>query len=451
MAENLQITRGSTTEDESSRIASRVDRLSREATEMLQAMGRSLVSMLSTLVRSVKLNEPDDHAFEKPLGQLKEAMNQIVRREGKLELLGVLHKQSIYLNGMHIKVDANALENVRYLLEELRAKDVGCITMLRSVDTAELRRFIGIFSKEQPGVDVASEDGFKGKKLSSMKLEKWSRLEHTFENEHDERDESDARVDHKKFALTCYGRAIVFIRAYMESIREGRPIDASESLRVIQDFIDLSVGERAHILGLTTTRTDGEYLSYHQVNTCLLAIVLGQELGLTKPQLRDLGSIALFHDAGMGTVPDEILSKRGRLSPEDRQIINRAPLMAVQNILRERAVNRGTLLRLVTTFEHKVDFGTAVRDGQGNIQMIIPKANLGLYAKLISICATYDALTSKRPFRDAYGPEVALMLMWTELRSTFDPEILRVFMRVMAIRPIKVLTKRQQSITTGLL
>jgi hypothetical protein len=41
--------------------------------------------------------------------------------------------------------------------------------------------------------------------------------------------------------------------------------------------------------------------------------------------------------------------------------------------------------------------------------------------------------------------------MWTEMRNKFDPELLRVFMRVMAIAPIKVLTKRQQSITIGML
>jgi HD-GYP domain-containing protein (c-di-GMP phosphodiesterase class II) len=90
-----------------------------------------------------------------------------------------------------------------------------------------------------------------------------------------------------------------------------------------------------------------------------------------------------------------------------------------------------------------------VRDGQGNIQMIIPKANLGLYAKIIAIADTYDALGAKRPYRDAYGPEVSLMLMWTEMRNKFDPELLRVFMRVMAIQPIKVLTRRQQTLTIG--
>jgi HD-GYP domain-containing protein (c-di-GMP phosphodiesterase class II) len=180
-----------------------------------------------------------------------------------------------------------------------------------------------------------------------------------------------------------------------------------------------------------------------------MSIVFGQELGLTKPQLRDLGYIALFHDAGMGTVGDDILGKRGGLGPEEKAQIAKAPLVTVRNILSERSISRSTLLRLVTTFEHKADFGTAVRDAQGNIQMIIPKANLGTYAKIISICATYDALTSRRPFRDAYGPEVALMLMWTEMRNKFDPEMLRIFMRVMAIQPVKVLTRRQQNLAIG--
>ena len=440
MAENLQVARVSTAEEDSGR----VDLFSRESNEKLQAMGRSLVSALYMLIRSVKMYDPDNDVFAKPLGQLQETLNQIIRKDGKVELLGV--KQAFYLNGMLVKVDMSSLENVRYLLEEMRGKDVGGFTLLRSVTAAELKNFIWIFSKEQ--TEKSEEDGVAGKKLISLKLEKWSKLKDKLENE---KDESDARLDRKKYALTCYGRAIFFIRKYMESLRKGRPLNTSKSLRIIQDFVDISAEHRTHFLGLTTTRTDGEYLAYHQVNTCMMSVVLGHEMGLTKPQLRDLGYIALFHDAGMGTVPNEVLDKRGALTDEERVVINRAPLVAVRNILRERAINRGTLLRLVTTFEQKVEFGTAVRDGQGNIQMIIPKANLGLYAKLIAMCATFDALTSKRPFRDAYGPEVALMLMWTEMRNKFDPELLRVFMRVMAIQPVKVLTRRQQSLNIGLL
>ncbi len=429
MADNIQITAA---QEEN------VDSFGREHNEKLQALARTLISGLYMLVRSVKMYDPDNAVFHKPLVQLEDTINTIISRDGKLELIGV--KQSFYINGMLVKVDIAALDNVKFLLDEMRAKDVGGFTLLRPVQNQELKNFVWIFSKEQS--DEAAEDGTAGRKLVSMKLAKYSKLKEKIESD---KDESEARIDRKKYALTVYGRAIFFVRKYLASLKTEEPLNTSKSLRLIQDFVDISFEQRTHFLGLTTTHNEAEYLAYHHVNVCLMAIVFGAELGLTKPQLRDLGYIALFFDAGMGTIPEGLVAKRGGLSAEEKAIVHRAPLVAVRHILKEKAINRSTLMRVVTTFEFKVDFGTAVRDSQGNIQMIIPKANLGLYARLVSICATYDALTSKRPYRDAYGPEVSLMLMWTEMRNKFDPELLKVFMRVMAIQPIKVLTKRQQT------
>ncbi len=436
MAESIQLTKAADTEGES------VDTFAREHNEKLQVLARTLVSALYMLVRSVKMYDPENNVFDKPLIQLQDTINSIISRDGKLELMGV--KLSFYLNGMLVKVDMAALENVKYLLEEMRAKDVGGLTLLRSVTIPELKNFIWIFAKEQSG--NADEDGMAGKKLVSMRLAKWSKIKEKLAND---KTEADAKIDRKKYAMTCYGRGVFFVKKYMESLRAGKPINTSKALRVVQDLVDVSVDQKNHFLGLTTTKVDGEYLAYHQVNTCLMAIIFGVELGMTKNQLRDLGYIALFHDSGMAAVPDAVLAKRGALTADEKSAVAKAPLVAVRTILRERSINRATLLRLVTTFEHKADFGTAVRDSSGNIQMIIPKANLGIYSKIISICATYDALSSRRPYRDAYGPEVALMLMWTEMRNKFDPDLLKVFMRVMAIQPIKVMTRRQQNLSIG--
>ncbi|MFT3836446.1 MAG: hypothetical protein QM723_05555 [Myxococcaceae bacterium] len=430
MSDAIQIT-GANNESES------LDTFGREHSEKLQQMARTLISSLYMLVRSVKMYDPDNAVFDKPMAQLEDTINTIIRREGKLELMGV--KQSFYLNGMLVKVDMQALDNVRFLLDEMRAKDVGGFTLMRPVSVPELKNFVWIFSKEQP--DQAGEEGTKTRKLMSMKLARYSKLREKMDKE---KDEAEARIDRKKYALTVYGRAIFFIKKYMDSLKANKPLNTSKSLRIIQDFVDVSFDNRTHFLGLTTTKHDSDYLAYHHVNVCLMSVVFGTELGLTKPQLRDLGYIALFFDAGMGTIPANVLAKRGALTPEEKTLVQRAPLITVRNILREKAINRSTLMRVVTTLEFKTDFGTAVRDAQGNIQMIIPKANLGLYAKIIAICSTYDALTSQRPFRDAYGPEVGLMLMWTEMRNKFDPDLLKVFMRVMAIQPIKVLSRRQQ-------
>ncbi|NVJ24585.1 MULTISPECIES: HD-GYP domain-containing protein [Myxococcus] len=434
MAENLKITQN---QDEST------NEFGREHNEKLQALSRSMVAGLYMLVRSVKMYDPENGVFQKPLHQLQDIINQIIGKEGRLELAGV--KDSFYLNSMLVKVDLNSIENQRYLLTEMRAKDVGGFTLTKPVTVPELKNFIWIFSKEQSS--TSEEDGLAGRKLLNMRVAKFSKLKEKLDK--DMNNVGDQKVDRKKYAMTVYARSVFFLSKYLESVRAGKPLNASKALRLVQDFVDISYEQKTHFLGMTTMRREDDYLVYHQVNVCLSCIVFGAELGLTKPQLRDLGYIALFHDAGMTTLPEELATKRGALTPEERVAVQRAPLISVRNILMEKGFSRSTLLRVVTTFEHKTDFGTAVRDSRGNIQMIIPKTNLGAYAKIIAICDAYDALTSKRPYRDAYGPEVALMLMWTEMRNKFDPELLEVFMRVMAIQPVKVLSKRQQSLSVS--
>jgi HD-GYP domain-containing protein (c-di-GMP phosphodiesterase class II) len=435
MAENLKITQAQTDS---------ADNYGRAHSEKLQVLARGMVSGLYMLVRSVKMYDPDNAVFEKPLSQLQELVNQIISKEGKLDLVGV--KDSFYLNNMLVKVDLNAIDNQRYLLSEMRAKDVGGFSVTKPITLPELKNFVWIFSKEQ--TSEASEEGLANRKLLNMKVAKFSKLREKLSKEADKLENpGDYKVDRKKYAMTVYARAVFFLQKYLDSVRAGKPISTVKALRIVQDLVDIAYDQKTHFLGMTTTKREADYLVFHQVNVALMSIVFGAELGLTKPQLRDLGYIALFHDAGMSTIPDELAAKRGALTPAEKALIQKAPLISVRNILMEKHITRSTLLRMVTTFEHKVDFGTAVRDAQGNIQMIIPKTSLGVFAKIIAICDSFDALTSKRPFRDAYGPEVALMLMWTEMRNKFDPELLQVFMRVMAIQPVKVLSKRQQNVS----
>jgi len=435
MTENLKVTQAQ---------GENVSEYGRAHSEKLQVLARGLVSGLYMLVRSVKMYDPDNAVFEKPLGQLQDIANQIISKEGKLELVGV--KDSFYLNNMLVKVDLNSIENQRFLLSEMRAKDVGGFTLTKLVTLPELKNFVWIFSKEQTA--QAGEEGLANRKLLNMKVAKFSKLRERLNKEADKLENpGDQKVDRKKYAMTVYARAVFFLSKYLDSVREGKPMNSAKALRIVQDLVDISYDQRTHFLGMTTTKREADYLVYHQVNVALMCIVFGAELGLTKAQLRDLGYIAMFHDAGMVTIPDELATKRGALTPDEKALIQKAPLISVRNILMEKGFTRSTLLRVVTTFEHKADFGTAVRDTRGNIQMIIPKTNLGVYAKIIAICDAFDALTSRRPYRDAYGPEVALMLMWTEMRSKFDPELLQVFMRVMAIQPVKVLSKRQQNVS----
>jgi HD-GYP domain-containing protein (c-di-GMP phosphodiesterase class II) len=426
-----------------------LEKFGRAHSDKLQQFGRSLVSSLYMLVRSAKMYDADNSVFDKPLSSLRDTLNQVIAKEGRVELVGV--KDSFYLNNMLVKIDLAAIDNTRLLLAELREKDIGGFTLFKPVNTLDLKQFIGLFSRESTNQAVENSAlQLENGKTLGIKISKYSRIQEKLQGANpDNWQASDGTVDRKKYALTVYSRAVFFLTKYLESVRAGKPIDTSKALRIIQDLVDISFERRSHFLGMSTLGGEQDYLVFHQVNVCLMCIVFGCELGLTKAQLRDLGYIALFHDAGMATIPDELAAKKGALTSEERTTIARAPLVSVRNIIKEKGLNRLALNRVVTTFEHQQDYGTPVRDSRGNIQSVVASSSLGVYSRILAICNTYDALTSKRPFRDPYGPEVALMLMWSEMRHKFDPQLLTVFMKVMAIQPIKVLSKKQQAFTLG--
>ena len=162
---------------------------------------------------------------------------------------------------------------------------------------------------------------------------------------------------------------------------------------------------------------------------------------MSRPQLHELGMAALFHDIGMAEIPENILSKPKGLSKEERRTVDLFPLLTVKTMLKGRMMDASVVKRMVASYESKVDYSLPMKQPDGNVKLMLPKVELGVYGKMISICATYDALTSARPFREAYGPEVAMTLMVGDMKYKFDPVLLKVFMKVMAIQPVKIMKK----------
>ncbi len=416
--------------------------LARTYEEKLQLLGRALVGSLYMLIRSVKLYAPENAIFSKPLEQLKECINTIIAMDNTLNLQGA--GESFYLNNMLVKSDVGSLQNVRYLINEFKRRNVGGFVLNKPISIPELRDFIYIFTKESD--EEVGERGVSARKLQALKLRKYEKVQEILKG-HETADDLDQKVDRKRYALTVYARTIYFMRKYLTGLRgEGPAIPLSKGGRYVQDLVDVCFGHRSHFLGLSTLKSDDEYLCFHSVNVTLLAIVFGAELGLGKAQLRDLAMAALFHDVGKVDVADEVLEKRGKLEPEEMKKVRKSPIYSVKKILRSRQLNKLTIHRIITAYEHKTDFGAPVKDLKGNVSFVVPKSDLGVFSKIISIVDCYDALTSRRPFRDAYSPQIALTLMWTELKHKFDPDFLHVFMNIMKVPSVRVLSEKGEKV-----
>jgi HD-GYP domain-containing protein (c-di-GMP phosphodiesterase class II) len=410
----------------------------------LQQLGRQTISTLYMLVRNVKMYDPDNDIFLQPFENLRQAINTIVAVDGTYQLTAV--GTTVYVNGKQIQLDFASLDNVRFLTEEFKNRDVGGFSVARPVQVQELKDFIWIFSPQND--KDADEDGAGGRRLLNIKVGKFARIQEQLDKEEDAAIEAERKVDRKKYAMTVYARAVYYMRRFIERLQSGGQLPSMQpAQRLIQDLVDVCVEQRSHFLGMTTTRSVEDYLMYHSVNTVLIAIVFGHELGLSRAQMHELGMAALFHDIGIAEIDSDILNKRRSLTKDERRAVDLFPLHTVKTLLKGRSLDQSTIKRIIAAYEAKVDYSLPVKDQHGNVKLVPPKIELGLYGSIINIAACYDALTSARPFREAYGPEVALTLMMSDMMYKFDPFLMKVFMRVMAIQPVRVLAPGQQTVT----
>jgi HD-GYP domain-containing protein (c-di-GMP phosphodiesterase class II) len=170
------------------------------------------------------------------------------------------------------------------------------------------------------------------------------------------------------------------------------------------------LGARVRALMVRLAEKDA-YTELHTRNVALLAVQVGERLGLAPSRLRELAVGGLLHDVGKLAVPDEILKKPGALTDEEFAEIRRHPAHG-EELLRELGGFGPGVHRLVLDHHERLDGGGYPR-GLGADE-------LDLETRILTVCDVYDALISKRVYRDAWSPERALALLHSEIGTAFD-------------------------------
>jgi HD domain len=156
----------------------------------------------------------------------------------------------------------------------------------------------------------------------------------------------------------------------------------------------------SHIRALLVELAEKDaYTEEHTRRVALRAAQVGDELGLAPERLRDLAIGGLLHDIGKLTVPDAILKKPGPLTDAEYHVVM-GHVHSGAALLRELGGFSDMVLRLVLGHHERVD-------GSG-----YPRAVAGdpipLDVGILAVCDVYDALISKRVYRDAWSHDRAL-------------------------------------------
>ncbi len=227
-------------------------------------------------------------------------------------------------------------------------------------------------------------------------------------------------------AMQVLDRSREAMREILDPARLGKAIQSTAVLSVVEDVATSIEGNRDALLTVLRLKARDEYTYLHSVAVCALMINLARQLGLDRQTSADLGMAGLLHDIGKLLIPTAVLHKPGRLTDEEFALAQ-THVMEGCRLLRGMDNLPAVALDVCQHHHEKID-GTGYPYGL-QAEQISREARMG------AICDVYDAVTSIRPYKEAWPPVEAItrMRQWT---GHFDPQLLFAFMLSIGVFPV---------------
>jgi HD-GYP domain-containing protein (c-di-GMP phosphodiesterase class II) len=216
----------------------------------------------------------------------------------------------------------------------------------------------------------------------------------------------------------------IFIRAAVSD-----ELDFNNVTEKIKDIVEYIKEDRRFLMRVLRTKEpapEKNYLATHSVRSTIIAIIIGTYIKLPNHRLIELGVAALVHEAGMLKVPSNIYLSQRQLTPHEQKAIITHPILGYSLL---KSLEFPIPICLAALEHHERENGTGY-----------PRALLGdkisLYAKIIAVACSYEALSSKRPHKEAKDGYTGMLELLKNEGKRYDDTIVKALVVSLSIYPI---------------
>lgn len=227
------------------------------------------------------------------------------------------------------------------------------------------------------------------------------------------------KVPITKKAAVIYRQASTILDEMFENPEELENIPKSKN--VVNTFVGTIFSDKHAIESLIKITAYDYYTHTHSINVCIYSLSLGSYLELDSVMLEELGMSALMHDLGKCRVDPKITNKNGKLTESEFDAMKHHPLYGY-TIALKIGVHDRLILDGIRHHHEKLD-GTGYPDG-------LMGKNITLFARIIGVCDVFDALSTKRSYKDRMSSYDTLMLMKKTMQNHLDMELVDTFIRM---------------------
>ena len=379
------------------------------------------------LFRTAEIHSLDNQALQRPIEAMVELAAAMVPRDGRISFQ--IKDRSLFVNATKLRLSNDEFALAKDVFNFFEQRELGGFVIDAALTAEAVRTILNIVVYAPPSdrTYAAIDAALKAAGIPFKVNKSLGGGPKT---------EAEVKLERRGYTFLTYSKLVVLFRSLIAEQNPSitrRMFLRKKISRTVQALVDICVEDDHTFLGAASVKNGEAYDPHHATNTAVLAIALGEKLGLSKVELSDLGLAAVFHDVGIRGCAPEVIAKQGLLNTRERSLVEQHPIASVEHLLTERHFNKSVLSRIVVAFEHHRHF-----DGGG-----YPRGTRtpDLFARIVAIGDVYDALTTQRPWRPAFLPDEALAMMMRESGKQFDPVLLKVFVNTVGLYPVGTLVR----------
>ncbi|RLA83149.1 MAG: hypothetical protein DRG78_05235 [Epsilonproteobacteria bacterium] len=191
---------------------------------------------------------------------------------------------------------------------------------------------------------------------------------------------------------------------------------------LLNDTISLVFNDKSAIKAMMGVTSYDYYTYTHSVNVSIYAVGFASYLKFPQKDIHTIGMAAILHDLGKKDIPTEIVNKKGKLTDEEFTIMKNHSSYSVR-ILKEMGNTDALMLDIIEQHHEKLD-GSGYPYG-------LKADEIHFFSQIISICDIFDALTTKRSYKNALQSYDALTIMYHNMSNELNLKLLKKFINFM--------------------
>ncbi|MBU1627296.1 HD domain-containing protein [bacterium] len=192
-----------------------------------------------------------------------------------------------------------------------------------------------------------------------------------------------------------------------------------KQLKALNEELQCSYLDTIHRLCLAAEYRDDDTAD-HISRISRFCVLIAEILKFDKDEVKNILYASPMHDIGKIGIPDSILLKNGKLTKEEFDFMKNHTLIGAK-ILKESNADVLKMGEIIAKTHHEKWDGSGYPEG-------LAGRDIPFCSRIVGLIDTFDALTSKRPYKDPYPIEVAVDIIRKEGGKGFDPEITDIFL-----------------------